>query len=158
MYDARQIANWFVNRSSEDGKGTSIMTLLKLVYIAHGWFMESRKTPLFPNAIQAWKHGPVIPDVYRAFRTQGIAISKPVELKAGLPAIAPQDEDFLKEIYRIYGHLSPFVLSDLTHVPGGPWDIASRSGGHYAEISNASILKHYEAKRVASKGARLNAG
>lgn len=150
MYDAREIANWFINRSKRDDKQPSIMTLLKLVYIAHGWYLETRKRPLFANPIQAWKHGPVIPDVYRVFRTQGIKISNPVELSFGT-SIDESDRAFLDEIYERYGHLSPFVLSDLTHIPGGPWDIASKRGGNYAEIPNNLILKHYEGKRAASK-------
>ncbi|CUH85154.1 putative phage-associated protein [Thalassovita mediterranea] len=152
MYDARQIANWFVGRFAQEGKKASIMTLLKLVYIAHGWFLETRLRPMFPNQIQAWKHGPVIPDIYREFRSQGI------DIKSKIPnfddcSIADEDVCLLEDIFRIYGSMSPFVLSDLTHIPGGPWDIATKRGGNYAEITNDLILAHYQAKRSAAQKA-----
>jgi uncharacterized phage-associated protein len=150
MYDARQIANWFVGRFDKDEKTASIMTLLKLVYIAHGWFLETRLRPMFPNQIQAWKHGPVIPDIYREFRSQGINIKEQVP-RHGDREIEAVDEGLLEEIYNIYGGLDPFVLSDLTHIPGGPWDIATKRGGNYAEITNDLILAHFQEKRTASQ-------
>ncbi|MFG6620625.1 Panacea domain-containing protein [Sulfitobacter sp. 1A05707] len=145
MYDARQIANWFIQRSSQDGRSLSIMSLLKLVYIAHGWNLEIRNTPLFENKIEAWQYGPVIRDVYNAFRPQGVNISK-------TDPSFPQDVDvnysnFLEEIYEIYGHLSPFKLSEITHEAGGPWETATKWGGWFAEIPNDLIKSHYVSKR-----------
>ncbi|AVW92216.1 Panacea domain-containing protein [Celeribacter baekdonensis] len=62
-YDARQIANWFVVRAQREGRTLSIMSLLKLTYIAHGWHLEMQEVPLFSNRIEAWQYGPVIPEV-----------------------------------------------------------------------------------------------
>lgn len=145
-YDARQIANWFVHRAQRDGHVLSIMSLLKLTYIAHGWFLEMKEEPLFNNRIEAWQYGPVIPDVYKAFRTQGIHASAPVSTpKVNLDS---SDEELLEQVYDIYGKLDAFHLSDLTHVPGGPWDIATKTGGYYAPIPNELIKQHYAIKRM----------
>lgn len=149
-YDARQIANWFIQRSSADGRTLSIMSLLKLVYIAHGWHLEINNQPFFSNRIEAWKHGPVIPDVYKEFRPQGIHASKPSSAFQ-----APNDEKdlkFLEQIYSIYGRMSPFLLSDLTHTSGGPWETASALGGYYAEIPDELIKSHYIVKRQQALG------
>lgn len=145
IYDARQIANWFIDRSAKDGRVISIMSLLKLAYIAHGWNLEMRNTPLFNNRIEAWRYGPVIPDVYNAFRPQGINSTQMVESFV-LPTDAT-DVGFLEQIYKIYGGMSPFRLSQLTHEAGGPWETASKLGGSYAEIPNDMILGHYVQKR-----------
>lgn len=144
-YDARQIANWFVTRAQRDGRNLSIMSLLKLTYIAHGWHLETHDKPLFHNRIEAWQYGPVIPDVYRDFRSQGIDVSAPV--KAPSPNFTNADESFLEQVWNIYGKLSPFRLSELAHVSGGPWDIATRTGGYYAPIPNELIKQHYDLKR-----------
>lgn len=146
MYDARQIANWFVRRAKQDGRVLSIMSILKLAYIAHGWYLEMRKSPLFQNRIEAWQRGPVIPDVYSTFRRQGVHVTEPVaDFDTELPEY---DKDFLEQIYSIYGTLDPFTLSDMTHEPGGPWDIASKRGGNYALMFDDDIRRHYEAKRA----------
>ncbi len=149
MYDARQIASWFVSRAAQTGKRLSIMELLKLTYISHGWHLEMRKVPLFGNKIEAWKRGPVIPDVYNAFRQQGIQISKPLpEYSTEIP---PYDGEFLEQIYALYGHLDAFALSDMTHVRNGPWEKASKRGGNYALMTNEEIQAHYEEKRRAAQ-------
>ena len=145
-YDARQVANWFVTRALRDGKSLSIMSLLKLTYIAHGWHLETQSAPLFQNRIEAWQYGPVIPEVYRAFRRQGINVSSPVSVPP--VEFSSEDENFLEQIYAIYGSLEAFQLSDLTHVTGGPWDIATKTGGYYAPIPNELIKQHYDQKRA----------
>ena len=145
-YDARLIANWFVARAQREGRTLSIMSLLKLTYIAHGWHLEMQEAPLFSNRIEAWQYGPVIPEVYNAFRTQGINVSGPVS--APTKEITPEDESLLEQVYTIYGSLSAFQLSNLTHVPGGPWDIATKTGGNYALIHDDLIKQHYKVKRV----------
>jgi len=150
-YDARQIANWFVTRVKQDNKVLSVMSLLKLTYIAHGWRLEMTNGPLFQNKIQAWKYGPVIPDVYNSFRSQGVNVQNPVSLVAS--DISNEDSAFLEQIYNIYGLMSAFQLSDLTHEVGGPWDIATKLGGSYADIPNELIKSHYEMKRMRSKQA-----
>jgi len=150
-YDAKSIANWFLERAKRDGRSLSIMSILKLAYIAHGWRLEMTGEPLFPNRVEAWQHGPVIPDVYSAFRPQGIVPQSPVP---DYPAPTnAADVDFLEQIYKIYGHMSPFHLSELTHVPNGPWETARKWGGWYAEIPNDLILSHYVAKRQTANAA-----
>lgn len=147
IYDARQIANWFIQRALQDGRSLSIMSILKLAYIAHGWRLEILGRPLFHNRVEAWQHGPVIPDVYNRFRTQGIT---PRQLDPEHPApVDQQDISFLEEIYQLYGNMSPFKLSELTHVPGGPWESARNIGGWYAPIPDNIIRDHYIAKRRA---------
>lgn len=155
-YDARQIANWFVTRSQRDGKMLSIMSLLKLTYIAHGWHLETQNTPLFSNRVEAWQYGPVVPDVYRDFRRQGINVSDPVTTVPNAP-FAKQDEEFLEQIYNIYGRLAAFQLSEITHVPGGPWDIATKTGGYYAPIPDELIKQHYVLKRAEVNKQTVNA-
>ena len=145
MYDARQIANWFVTRANKDGRTFTIMQLLKLVYISHGWHLEMRKTPLIANKIEAWKYGPVIPDVYNAFRAQGVQPQKTVNVES--PAVGSRDEHLLEQIYQLYGKMAAMQLSDLTHEPGGPWDISTKQWGYFAPIPNDLIQQHYELKR-----------
>ncbi|SFJ56950.1 Panacea domain-containing protein [Aerobium aerolatum] len=154
MYDARHIANWFVERARQEGRVLSIMSLLKLVYIAHGWHLEMRNAPLIRNKIEAWKHGPVIPDVYNAFRGQGINIRNTVPI--GGTEISSYDGHLLEEIYRLYGHLPAKRLSDMTHEPGGPWDVATKNWGWFAPIPNDLIQPHYIAKRQSAGRTQTN--
>ena len=149
MYDARQIANWFVERAKRESYNLTIMQLLKLVYISHGWHLEMRRSPLIANKIEAWKFGPVIPDVYSAFRRQGVEVVNPVPNFP--PVLAPSDERLLEQIYSSYGKLSAERLSDMTHVNGGPWEIATKRFGYFAPITDDVIEAHYRQLRKAHK-------
>lgn len=144
-YDARQIANWFMKRAHKDGQALSIMSILKLSYIAHGWHLEIKDAPLFENRIEAWQYGPVIPDVYNAFRGQGKIPERPV---SGFSEnLAPETEQILEQIYNIYGSMSASRLSKLTREPRGPWGMAAHFGGWYALIPDEIIKSHYIVKR-----------
>lgn len=151
-YDARSVANWFVRRARKDNRILTIMQLLKLIYIAHGWRLAMKGAPLFHNRIEAWQYGPVIPEVYSSFRPQGIHIKEPIEVDG--EDLSPEDESFLEEIYDIYGNMSPFRLSELTHESGGPWEIASQKGGYYALIPDSLIRRHYQDKLVKSESTK----
>jgi len=150
MYDALQVANWFIKRFRAEERSVSIMTLLKLVYLAHAWYLEIFKAPLFRNRIEAWKYGPVIPDVYNAFRAQGVEVNQETA-QVKQAQFKNEHEHVLNEVFRIYGHMSPFKLSDLTHEPGGPWDEASKRWGYFAPIPNEFIQSYYEEKRRQAK-------
>lgn len=146
MYDARQIANWFIHRAAQEGKKLTIMQLLKLVYIAHGWYLETSGSPLIRNRIEAWKHGPVIPDVYNAFRPQGITITSSVD---GFPdEITLSANRIMDYVYTTYSNMSAGKLSAITHEKNGPWDIATKNYGFFAPIDNNTILEHYKEKRA----------
>ena len=147
-YDARQITNWFIQRATSDGRVFSIMSLLKLAYISHGWYLEMKNEPLFRNKIEAWQYGPVIPDVYKAFRPQGV---DPLQVVPAYGTVTDTDDlGFLEQIYNIYGQMSSFRLSELTHQSGGPWETARKWGGWYAEIPDELIKSHYVGKRQLS--------
>lgn len=143
-YDARQVANWFINRAKQDNLVLSVMAILKLSYIAHGRHLALYNAPLFKNQIQAWRYGPVIVEVYREFRTQDKAVSKPAN---GWPKIEASSRagDLLEKVWKKYGKLHPFKLSFLTHISGGPWDMTYEIGGWYAPIPDKLIKQHYDA-------------
>jgi|AntRauTorcE11898_2_1112593.scaffolds.fasta_scaffold05951_4 uncharacterized phage-associated protein len=151
-YNASEIASWFVARARENERVLSIMELLKYVYIAQGWHLEMHDQPLFLNKIEAWKYGPVVPDVYKKFRQ---AESYFVDERQAAPVehLDASTKHLLEQIYSKYGHLSPFRLSEITHEKDGPWDEASTNYGYYAPISNESIKRHYREKREAANKA-----
>jgi uncharacterized phage-associated protein len=155
-YDARQVANWFVKRARDDGKVLSIMSLLKLVYFAHGWKLALHGKPLFSNRIEAWQYGPVVPDVYNEFRSQGVDVKKvATEYKHEFDL---KSQDVLGQVYKVYGKLPPFQLSELTHVKGGPWHVAREIDGWYAQIPDDLIAQHFELQRLKSESSKKKLG
>src|SRR5262245_28802202 len=74
-HDPRAIANRVLEIRQEAGETTTVMQLIKLVYIADGWSLALRGKPLSKEDPQAWQYGPVYPTVYNAVRKYG---SQPV--------------------------------------------------------------------------------
>jgi uncharacterized phage-associated protein len=141
---ADAVANFFLQRGDE----ITPMKLQKLVYFAHGWHLGLKSNPLINEHFEAWRHGPVIPSLFREFKYFG---NSPISRKAkelryvgeseiSLEEIEPsidsevQDEAerdflnaFLDRVWKTYGHFTAIQLSNLTHEKGTPWDrIATR--------------------------------
>ncbi|BBF94330.1 Panacea domain-containing protein [Blastochloris tepida] len=132
MYDARAIANFFLDRAAEQGMTLTIMTLLKVLYFSHAWYLAKHNAPLVAQPFEAWRHGPVNRVVYDQFKEYGEreidrrAHSFDPKLLKFVPTPYDFDEytsDFLENIYDYYSKFHPFKLSHLTHEKGGPWDI-----------------------------------
>ena len=116
-FDAKEIANWFIQCAVGDGRTNSVMFLLKLAYITRGWHLEVHDRPLFHNGIEVWRYGPIIPDIDHAFRRQGIS---PTETLAGSPPVDDEtNHEFLEQVHEIYGAMSPIRLFALRHVKDG---------------------------------------
>ena len=59
------IANHFIELNPD---GLTLMQLLKLSYIAHGFKLGLDLGPLSRELAQAWKYGPVFPSIYHKFK------------------------------------------------------------------------------------------
>jgi len=159
MQSSIKIANFFVSKSINTGEELSPIKLLKLVYLSHGWYLGLTEKPLIGEAVQAWKYGPVVKDVYYAFRTYGseqiTSFAKDSYSTIQIPN-AEKEKDlvqFLEKIWEIYGKVDGLRLSALTHESGSPWDtVWNIQGGKYkkdAIIPNDLIRDYYKAKSAA---------
>ena len=69
MCIAINVAKYFLLKSNpEIGDTISNLKLQKLLYLAQGFFLAIYGEPLFPEHIEAWTHGPVVPEIYRRFK------------------------------------------------------------------------------------------
>lgn len=155
-YSAATIANYFLDKASREGRALTPMQLIKLVYIAHGWYLGYFKRPLIDETVQAWKYGPVIKSLYDRVRKFGSgAVQGPLPT-GGMPwaprdaAVDAQTAPLLDSVWEGYARFSGVQLSAMTHQDGTPWHEAwVGQGGHaryFAEIDDELIQRHYEAK------------
>ncbi|MFZ3184229.1 MAG: type II toxin-antitoxin system antitoxin SocA domain-containing protein, partial [Pseudomonas sp.] len=80
MLPSESVANYFIQKSFNSGIPLTSMKLIKLVYIAHGWHCGYFSQNLINDAVEAWKFGPVIPDLYRKVKWYGRGhIDAPIE-------------------------------------------------------------------------------
>lgn len=146
MYNCFDIAKYFIELAKEEGQGIDPMKLLKLTYIAHGWHLGVTGKALFPNQVQAWKYGSVIPDLYQSVRMFGKNNVDPFLLSISAKnELSEEYKDFIKRIWNKYKDLSGLQLSALTHEKGSPWE-QTWDGTHDTVIENSVIEEYYKQK------------
>ena len=141
-HDSRAVANKIIRFAIDDGRPLTPLQIIKLVYFCHGWMLALYGKPLFRDYVQAWKYGPVVPNVYHALKHYG---GDPVTSEIPLPEEQfDEDEEYLiGQVYAAYGHLHGIRLSQLTHAPGTPWDVIWSQTGSNSVIPNELIREHY---------------
>jgi uncharacterized phage-associated protein len=98
------------------------LKLQKLLYYCQGFALVLLGRPLFENVIEAWKHGPVVPDVYHEFKEWGNGII--TDLGPGNPfALSDEERELIDEVYEVYGEYSALRLRNQTHNEP-PWQDA----------------------------------
>lgn len=152
-YLAGQVANYFIDRGQAEGVIVDPLKIQKLVYLSHGWHLAFVKTPLISETIEAWKYGPVVPELYREFRDFGSStINKAATVPASATPLNSATLALLDQVWNKYGRISGVALSAITHEPGYAWDLARRgSEGGWANptIPNDWIKDEFERR---SKG------
>lgn len=85
------VADYLVARS---GGRLTPLQVIKLTYIAHGYSLAINGEPLVDEAVEAWRHGPVVPSVYhRAKRCGGgrigrLLYSEPAPARRTAPSLS----------------------------------------------------------------------
>ena len=149
-YSACSVAKYFIEQKlQENNTPPTPMQLLKLVYIAHGWNLAINDKPLISDRIEAWKYGPVIPNLYHEIKHWG---NEPVKMIFSNPvsdthSFLREDRNVMDAVLESYDGIDGIRLSVLTHAAGTPWhevyfdkDGNSRSN---AEITDEIIRRHF---------------
>ncbi len=147
-HNSLAVANRFVDLSQEQNKTITIMQLVKFVYLAHGWHWGFYDEPLICDRVEAWKFGPVVPEVYFTFRPHGIVVKQQALQEQSPQApysadFSEQEEGMIDEVFRAYSKLSGAVLSALTHERDTPWD-KTRGNGFHVPIRESEIREYYK--------------
>lgn len=102
-----------------DLQGCDALTLQKLLYYAQGWCLAETGRACFPEAIEAWKHGPVVRAVWRETRYGNLAI------KGSAEAVPSEHASIVADVVEVYGHVGSSELVESTHAEPG-WLVARR--------------------------------
>ncbi len=113
------VADYFIKNIDEKFRVDNLK-LNKLVYIAFGFTISLKKLTLFEEEIQAWKWGPVIPELYHHFKKGGSQNIDKVSDKG-----ASIEDKFILQVLNvvkdIYEGKEGLEMVELTHQAGTPW-------------------------------------
>lgn len=155
------VANYFIKKSFDEGMPLTPMKLVKLVYIAHGWYLGLSGNPLLNEPVQAWQYGPVVKSVYDNFKIYGskaiTSLGHEYRHENGVdeyyyvPIVNNEAvKQFLDKVWEVYKKYSGIQLSTLTHQTDTPWykawhDMNGRRTKNTV-IANDIIRDHYKSK------------
>jgi uncharacterized phage-associated protein len=121
----------------------SNLKLQKLMYYAQGFALALLGKPLFPERLEAWTHGPVVPALYHEYKRYGAeAIPPPQTLD--FARYDQETRDLLDEVYAVYGQFAAWKLRNMTHREP-PW----RDTPEGQEITH-DALRAYFKRQVAA--------
>lgn len=162
MFSALDIAKWFlVKNNSErasvaddaDGyevyEGITHLKLQKLLYYADGIYLALNDSPLFQEHILAWKHGPVVREVYNKYKSFGREVisckfsEEDYNVVNAVESCYPVSEA-LRLTYDNFAIYTAWQLREMTHKANTPWDITIRQKGAEAVIDNDLIQQYFK--------------
>lgn len=136
-FDPRGVANLMLDEADRVGVSVTNLALQKLLYFAHGIFLNETKQPLVSGYFEAWQYGPVHPAAYKAFRSAGSEAihfrARSQDVLTGRSKPIPEPDNLairrlIQLVLNSYGKLSPGRLVDISHAKNSPWDFIVDKG------------------------------
>jgi uncharacterized phage-associated protein len=122
MVDVHDVTKYFLLKGdNEEENGICHLKLQKLLYYAQGFNLALFEQPLFESQIEAWRQGPVCPEIYYEYKNNGgNLISAPKDFEP-TSVFSQEQIEFLDEVYEVFGQFSAWKLRNMTH-DEPPWE------------------------------------
>jgi uncharacterized phage-associated protein len=117
MTRAIDVAGYLIHKAAAEPEPEylSPLRLQKLLYYVQGWNLAMHNRPLFCARIEAWRHGPVVREVYSTFADYGSNEIFPID-NIPVPAIlSAEDRAMIDSIWEAYKVYSGNKLRLMTH-------------------------------------------
>ncbi|MBS0206630.1 MAG: SocA family protein [Planctomycetes bacterium] len=143
MITAMDVARYFLTLNDDEaGDNLTNLKIQKLLYYAQGVHLALTDSPLFNEQIEAWQHGPVVPEVYHQFKTHGSnAVTLDVEID--FSKFTDETREILDEVYNVYGQFSAWKLRNMTHEES-PWAETSQGSA----ISRRKLSEFFKTRII----------
>ena len=145
---ASEVAAYLLEIQSDEAAITPLK-LQKLLYYAQGYALALFGQRLFPERIEAWPNGPVVPPVYEEFKRHGREVlPRPADFD--VLSVDRRARVAIERTYADFGSVGARTLAAQTH-DEAPWKDANATGRPNAEIT-VSAINSYFASRVGHGG------
>lgn len=117
MYKAIDLANYIVDKCIKDDDPITNLQLQKILYFIQKDFLK-RGARAFSDDIEAWKFGPVVPNVYFYFCGFG---AMPISISRDTVPNLTSDKNIIDNIVEAKRKLDPWIMVKETHKITGAW-------------------------------------
>lgn len=136
MYSALNMAKYIIDKCTKDRYPISNLQLQKILYYIQREFLQ-QGTVAFPESIEAWQFGPVVPEVYKQYCGFG---ALPIRMRYVVD-IRSSDENIINPIIEKKRILNPWDMVSDTHSSGKAWDLIYRGGLGDHQIIPQELIK-----------------
>lgn len=142
MPNAHDVAAYIL--TTHESASMESVRLQKLVYYTQAWHLVSQDAPLFANRIEAWKHGPVIAEIYRGHRKQNTVSYDDIAPGCSGDQLTEDQTAVIDAVVEAFRDLHSWSIVDVVH-DEEPWITAneSRLRGEDDKISDEEIKSFY---------------
>ena len=137
MYVALDLSKYIISKCVRDGHPISNLQLQKILYYIQVYFLKHDNIA-FPDAIEAWQFGPVVPNVYYYYCGYG---AMPITSMHERITIEAQDKNIVDEIIENKRGLDPWKLVEETHRKNGAWDQIYKNGAGNRNVIPTELIK-----------------
>lgn len=137
MYSALNIAKYIIDKCTKEKYPISNLQLQKILYYIQREFLQ-QGIQAFPEEIEAWQFGPVVPEVYRQYCGFG---ALPIRMRYMI-SIEADDVKIINLIVEKKRMLNPWDLVSDTHSSGKAWDLIYRNGLGDHQIIPQELIKN----------------
>lgn len=146
------VYNFILKKAEDDGRPITNKVLQKLLYYSQAWNLVLNKDRLFPDDIQAWVHGPAIPDIYRKFSKYGYSAITDKADSSHFSELSDNEKQVISDVWDLYGSFDGDYLETLTHRED-PW-IKAREGlepfQNSSKVIDTGIMRKYYDRKLKS--------
>ena len=141
MYDAIDVARYIIQFYRGRGVLISNLKLQKLLYYIQGECLadDDIGEPCFHEPVEAWKHGPVVRDVYDEYSNYMAGEIQSCQKPA--VTIDEKHQSAINSVLERYQDTDPWELVEKTHRET-PWLSAYWEGQH-GTIIPTELIRHY---------------
>ena len=129
----------------------SNLKLQKLLYYVQGWSLGLYQQAAFNERIEAWVHGPVVPEIFHAYRHFRW---NPIDVPTDPVSVPASMQGHIGEVLKVYGSLTAVQLEQLSH-DEKPWREARK--GLLPRAPSNVVISHELMKNFFSSRANANA-
>ena len=146
QHTAVEVADKIIRLSLDEENHVTPMQVQKLTYFCHAWMLGLGHGPLFQDAVESWRHGPVIRSLYHALKGYGSSniTNRILRTSANFTDI---EERVIGVVWRKYGKLDGLTLSGMTHADGSPWH-QTYQRDRRSQIIHTNIIRDYHANLI----------
>jgi uncharacterized phage-associated protein len=141
MAKAYDVAKYFIRLAGAEDEPDPLshLRVQKLLYYAQGWSLALRKKPLFHDKIEAWPHGPVVPNVYNHFSKYKSDVIPADKFNSSKINLTKDERELVQAVWNEYKKFSAIKLREMTHKEP-PWK-ETRKGREAGERSTKEITQ-----------------